>query len=118
MRIPSLWLSFGLLLIVALPSLAQETPKKTTRAEGENALLSKVPPAYPPIGKQLRIQGTVELEATVTPEGDVEKVSPVSGSPVLTKPAVEAVKKWKFKPFLTDGKAVVALVPITIAFKL
>jgi protein TonB len=97
---------------------AQEAPKKATRTEGEGAVVSKVPPDYPPIARQLKLQGTVELEAVVTGDGEVEKVNIVSGNPVLTRPAVDAVKKWKFRPFTVNGKGVTTQVPVSISFKL
>jgi protein TonB len=95
----------------------QSAPKKVSRAEAMNAVTSKTQPEYPPMARQLKIEGTVELEAAVTEAGTVEGVAITSGNPVLTKPAVEAVKKWKFTPFLQDGKAVKAVAPVTIVFK-
>ena len=60
----------------------------------------------------------MELEAVVTESGAVEKVNIVSGNPVLTRPAADAVKRWKFTPFTSDGKPVKALVPVALNFKL
>ena len=97
--------------------LAHE-PKKVSKSEGLNAVTSKVPPDYPAIAKQLKIEGAVELEALVTESGVVEKVNIVSGNPVLTRPASDAVKKWKFAPFTSEGKAVKALVPVSMSFKM
>jgi TonB family protein len=114
----------GLLWPVALAvfllstGLAQEAPKKVTKAEGLNAVTTKVAPEYPPIARQLKIEGAVELEAVVTESGAVEKVNIVSGNPVLTRPASDAIKKWKFAPFTSDGKAVKALVPVSLSFKM
>src|ERR1022692_69413 len=99
-------------------ALAQDAPKKVTRNEGLNAVTSKVPPDYPSIARQLKIVGDVELEVIVTDSGTVEKVNILSGNPVLTRPASEALKKWKFAPFTTDGKAVKALVPVTLSFRM
>ena len=89
-----------------------------TKAEGLNAAKTKVSPDYPPIAKQLKIEGSVELEVLVAESGAVEKVNIVSGNPMLTKPASDALKKWKFAPFTSDGKAVKALAPISMSFKL
>jgi periplasmic protein TonB len=117
MRINSIRVIFALMVLM-LPGFAQESEKKASRSEGESAVLTKIQPEYPAVAKQLKIQGIVELEAVVAGSGEVEKVSILSGSPVLTKPASEAVKKWKFRPFTVDGKAVTARVPVTISFKL
>jgi len=98
--------------------LAQEPAKKVSNSEANGAAVTKVSPDYPAIAKQLKIQGVVELEAIVSETGAVEKVNIVSGNPVLTKPAVEALKKWKFNPFQADGKAVKVLAQINMSFKL
>ena len=118
MRINPLPVMLALMVVSVFPGFAQEVQKKASRSEGMNAALSKVQPEYPPIAKQLKIQGIVELEAVVAPSGEVEKVNILSGSPVLTKPSVEALKKWTFKPFTVDGKAVTAEVPVSFSFKL
>jgi TonB family protein len=70
------------------------------------------------MAKQLKIEGAVELEALVTEAGTVEKVNIVSGNPVLTRPAADALRKWKFSPFTADGKVVKALVPVSLNFKM
>ena len=66
--------------------LAHYAPKKVTKNEGLNAVTSKVSPDYPPIARQLKIVGDVELEVLVAETGTVEKVNIVSGNPVLTRP--------------------------------
>jgi protein TonB len=70
------------------------------------------------MARQLKIEGQVELEAIVAENGAVEKVNIVSGNPVLTRPAVDAIKKWKFSPFTDGGKVVKAVVPVSMSFKL
>ena len=99
-------------------AFAQDAPKKVSKTEGLNAVTSKVPPEYPPIARQLKIEGAVELEAIVTETGTVEKVNIVSGNPVLTRPAAEAVKKWKYAPFTSEGKTVRAVVSVSLSFKM
>ena len=99
-------------------SFAQDAPKKVSKADGLNAVTTKVQPEYPPIAKQLKIEGAVELEAIVAENGTVEKVNILSGNPVLTRPAAEAVKKWKYAPFTSEGKTVRAAVPVSLSFKM
>jgi protein TonB len=118
MQVNSARITLAVILLSSLPAFSQEAPKKIGRSEADSAVISRVQPVYPPTAKQLKIQGVVELEAVVNATGDVEKVNILSGNPVLTKPAVEAVKKWKFKQFTTDGKPVGAEVPVTVSFKL
>jgi protein TonB len=107
-----------LALALSLPLCAQDAPKKVSRSEALTAAVTKVQPDYPPAARQLKIEGAVELEAVVSEGGTVEKVNILSGNPVLTRPAVEAVKRWKFTPFTADGKAVKALAPVLFTFKM
>ena len=118
MRIAQWPLTVALVTVSMFSAWAQEAAKKASRAEGESAAVTKVQPEYPPIAKQLKIQGEVELEAVVNENGAVEKVNILSGNPVLTRPAMDALKKWKFKPFVSDGKAVTTTVPVTFVFKM
>jgi TonB family protein len=105
-------------LVLLSAVLAQDTPKKVSKVEGLSSVTTKIPPDYPQIARQLKIEGPVELEAVVSETGAVEKVNIVSGNPVLTRPAADALKRWKFAPFVNDGKAVKALVPVSLTFKL
>jgi len=106
-----------LALMLAAVCNAQD-PKKVTKSEGLNAATSKVQPEYPAIARQLKIEGSVELEAVVSESGTVETVNIVSGNPVLTRPAADALRKWKFVPFTAEGKTVKAVVPVGLNFKL
>ncbi len=109
--------ALGILLGLAALGFCQEPAKKLSHTESVAAAVSKVEPEYPVFAKQLRIQGSVELEAVVTEAGAVEKVNIVSGNPVLTRPAADALKKWKFSPILVEGKAVKALATVVFNFK-
>jgi protein TonB len=111
------WLVAFAILAVGF-GFSQEGIKKVSRTEAIQAATSKVQPEYPPMAKQFKVEGVVELEALVGENGKVEKVSIVSGNALLTRPASDALKLWKFTPFTQDGKPVKALAPITFTFKL
>ena len=93
------------LAICTAGGLAQEEIRKVSRNEAMAAAVTKVQPEYPSIAKQVKVQGAVELEAVVAEDGTVEKVNIVSGNAVLTRPAVEALKKWRFRPFTSERQA-------------
>ena len=112
------WQVIAALVLFACVGLSQDAPKKITRAEAMNAVASKVQPENPPMAKQMRIQGTVELEVLIEENGSVKKVDIVSGNAMLTSSAAQAVRLWKFKPFLEEGKAVAVVAPITLNFKM
>ena len=106
-----------ILILWTVVAFAQDV-KKVSRADAMGAVVTKVQPDYPPLARQLKLEGSVELEAEVSETGTVEKVNIISGNPVLTRPAVNAVMKWKFTPFKSDGKPVKAVAPVSLAFKL
>jgi protein TonB len=61
---------------------------------------------YPKIAKQTGAKGTVTLNATIGVDGNIKKVKVVSGHPMLTNAAVEAVKQWRYRPTLLNGQPV------------
>jgi TonB family protein len=105
----------GWVALMAMIGAAGGT-KSITQIEAMRAVVARVPPEYPALAKQLKISGTVELDVTIGENGAVETVTPISGNPVLTKPAAEALKKWKFTPFSQDGTPVKARAPIKLNF--
>lgn len=109
--------SIGLLLICAVCGVCDGQPKKVSQSEALGAVVTKVTPEYPPIARQLHISGSVTIEIVIAESGSVENASAVAGNPVLTKPAVDTLKKWKFKPFTADGQPVKAQTQISIDFK-
>jgi protein TonB len=81
-------------------------------------LIKKVQPSYPSTALTMRIEGTVELLATISKSGDITAVKVLSGDSQLAKAASTAVKQWKYKPYLLNGEPVEIQTPITINFKL
>jgi TonB family protein len=77
-----------------------------------------VAPVYPPLARQARIQGIVVLKAIISKSGDVESLQLVSGHPVLAPASIEAVKQWKYRPFLVDGEPVEVETTVQVNFTL
>ena len=67
---------------------------------------------------QMHIEGAVELVATISKSGDISAVKVASGNPQLARAAVDAVKQWKYKPYLLNGEPVEIQTQITVNFKL
>lgn len=84
----------------------------------QGLLYKKVPPIYPSSAMRMRIEGKVELTATVSKNGDITQVKVLSGDSQLTKAAVDAVKQWKYKPYLLNGEPVEIQTQVTINFKI
>jgi protein TonB len=67
---------------------------------------------------QMHIEGTVELQATISKSGDIAGVKIISGDARLARAAVDAVKQWKYKPYLLNGEPIEIQTQITMNFKL
>jgi len=106
---------FALLVIACSP--AAGAPLHIPEAEGKKAAIEKPAPEYPLVARQLKVAGKVNLEADVSAEGEVTEVRIVNGNPILTKPAAQALRKWKFKPFLENGKPSAAVVSLSFEFE-
>jgi periplasmic protein TonB len=84
----------------------------------QGLLYKKVQPIYPSSALRMRVEGDVELLATISAHGEIASVKIMSGTPVLAHAAADAVKQWKYKPYLLDGKPVDIQTQITVKFKL
>jgi protein TonB len=80
--------------------------------------LHHVVPVYPDIARAARVQGSVVIECTLTPEGQVAGVQVVHGHPLLSAAAVRAVQQWRFTPTLLNDVAVAVILTVTVNFTL
>ncbi len=79
-------------------------------------ILQKTLPTYPVIAKAAGVQGTVVLAATISKAGTIENLRVVSGQPMLQQAALDAVKTWRYKPYLLDGQPVEVETSINVVF--
>ena len=113
----------SLLLLFALTALALSQVATPTRVRvsqdvAAGLILNKVAPVYPPLARQARIQAPVNLKVQISKSGDVEKVELISGHPMLAPSAIEAVKQWKYKPYLLNGEPVEVETKVVVNFTL
>jgi len=97
------------------------TPVKRIRVASRVAeanLIHDVAPQYPPEAGRARIEGTVVLLAVIGTDGSVKDVRVENGLPILVQAAIDAVKQWRYKPYLVDGEPVEVDSRITINFTL
>jgi protein TonB len=73
---------------------------------------------YPPLARQAHVQGTVVLDADISKAGIVETLRAVSGHPMLIPAAVDAVKQWRYKPYVLKGEPVAVNTQIVVNFTL
>jgi TonB family protein len=81
-------------------------------------LVRKVAPVYPPLARQARIQGTVVLSIVINKNGEVRDLQLVSGHPMLSPAAIEAVKQWRYRPYISDDKPVEVETVVRVSFKM
>jgi TonB family protein len=75
-----------------------------------------VPPDYPMLARQMKVQGAVILQALISREGSIQELQIVSGPGILAAAAREAVKQWRFKPYFQSGQPVETQARITVNF--
>jgi protein TonB len=66
----------------------------------------------------MRVQGSVQLQATINKEGNISNLKTISGDAILARAAAEAVKQWRYKPYYLNGEPVDIETQITVNFKL
>ena len=96
------------------PSQRVHVPQEVFR----NLLTQTVLPVYPVLAQQARIQGLVVLDADISKDGTVETLKAVSGHPLLVPAALNAVKQWRYKPYVVNGKPVAVSTQIIVNFAL
>ncbi len=103
---------------VAVPKVA--TPQRVRVSAGVTSglLIRKVNPVYPPLARQARIQGQVLLRAQISKDGSIENLQLISGHPMLVQSALDAVKQWRYKPYLLNGEPVEVDTEIQVNFTL
>lgn len=83
----------------------------------EAQLLKKVEPVYPHIATVAGISGTVKLHAIIGKDGSIEDLNVVAGHPLLAEAALEAVRQWRYKPYVLNGRAIEVETFITVVFR-
>ncbi len=108
-------LPFLLLLLCCSVAVAVH-PERVRAGEAimQARLIRKVDPVYPADAR--RIEGNVVLRANISKAGDVESLKLISGHPILAPAAIDAVKQWKYRPYLLNGFPVAVETTITVKF--
>jgi protein TonB len=91
---------------------------KVSQGVSRGLLVKKVQPIYPTNALRLRLEGAIEIVATVSKNGDITSVKSLGGDPQLSRAAIEAVRQWKYKPYLLNGEPVEIETQVTVNFKL
>lgn len=98
---------------------SQAAPRVTmSRGVTQGHLILRVEPVYPQIAIRARIQGEVVLRAAIGRDGAIQNLSIVSGHPMLAQAALDAVRRWRYQPFLLSGQPVEVDTEVTVRFRL
>jgi TonB family protein len=126
----------GLLVCFCLCALvsaafAQSSTDKTTESQKSRnnrkikistGIMGSLPPTtqpvYPPFAKAARISGTVVLEATISKTGIIEDLHVVSGPPLLQRASLDAVKTWRYRPYVLNGVPMEAKTTVNVVYTL
>ncbi len=99
-------------------ALVAESGLRVSPETMEKRIVTKVEPAYPEAARKAGMHGLVVLDVVVAPDGSVKRLRPISGPQLLAQSATEAVRSWKFEPYLSNGEAVEVETTLAIDFRL
>jgi protein TonB len=97
---------------------AVTAPLRVSGLVVEGLLLRKTMPVYPPIGVAMHAEGTVVLTATISKTGTIENLRVASGSAILQQAALDAVRTWRYRPYLLNGQPVEVETTVNVTFTL
>lgn len=105
---------------VAPPPDTQETTARYKRSEllQMAQLINRVEPAYPTLAIQTRREGRVELHAIIATDGTIQSLEVLSGDPFFIQSALSAVRRWRYRPTILNGRPVEIDTHITVIYTL
>jgi TonB family protein len=108
---------------MALDASAASLPVNASQHErlsavGAPELRQTIEASYPALGQHSRVQGSVILEAVIGTDGVIEGLRVVSGPSILSNAAQQAVRQWRFKPYLQNGRPVETKCTVTVNFSI
>ena len=84
----------------------------------QRRIIHEVAPEYPEAARRAGVQGTVVLDAIVSAEGAVTQVQVVSGPEALSVAAIDAVRWWRYEPYVVNGQPAMVETTLSINFQL
>jgi protein TonB len=104
----------------AAPKEQKAAPVKVNISAGVavGMLLQKTTPVYPPSAKAARVSGTVVIQATISKTGSIEGLKVISGPAMLQQAAIDAVRTWRYRPYLLNNEPVEVETTVNVIFTL
>jgi TonB family protein len=103
--------------VIAPPINSQSNPSNRV-SEKDVLLVRRVDPIYPDDARQASVHGTVMLHIIIGIDGAVKSLKVLQGPPSLVPAAAEAVRQWRYKPYLLDGRPTEVQTTVTVNFAL
>jgi periplasmic protein TonB len=102
------------------PKVKVAVPQKVSISSGiaVGLLIQRTAPIYPPMAKTARVSGTVVIQATISRNGTIENPRVVSGPAMLRQSALDAVKTWRYRPYMLSGEPVEVETTVNLNFSL
>jgi len=99
------------------PSVIEKPQMQVPAEEMEKLLVHRVEPAYPAEARQQGVQGVIALDVIIGRDGSVLSMRPLNGPEVLARAAMDALRWWKFQPYLVNGNPAVVESRMAVEFK-
>ena len=109
-------LGTGRAFVTPPPKPSAPPPRVSRMMEGN--LIYRPQPVYPSIARSARVQGTVILRAIISRDGTIENLQVISGPPMLVRAALDAVRQWRYRPYMLNGEPVEVETQVTVNFLL
>jgi periplasmic protein TonB len=106
-------------LVAAAKMAAPGAPSRVRISQGvtRGYLIQKIEPKYPLLARRARITGQVILQAIIGKDGEIIDLNLVSGHPMLVAAAIDAVRQWRYRPYMLSGRPVEVETTITVTFQ-
>jgi protein TonB len=105
-----------------LPPPDNQPPAVVRRSISEPAqmaqLIRRIDPIYPPLARQIQREGRVELHAIISATGTIESLEVISGEPLFIQSALSAVREWRYRPTILNGRPIEVDTHITVIYTL
>src|SRR5204863_20171 len=98
------------------PKVAPPQRIRVSAGVAESNLLQKVDPVYPPMAKIANISVDVALQVIIGKDGTVLNVRALNGHPILIQAAMDAVRQWKYRPYLLNEEPVEVETTVIVRF--
>src|SRR5215831_6618673 len=92
-------------------------PTRIISTLSPGSLVYRVEPVYPRMAAIIRAHGVVKLHAIIATDGTIQSLNVIDGPPLLAEAAREAVRQWRYRPYILNGRPVEVETMITVNFK-